>query len=295
MSYSLRKREPVADGMRRLLVEQVERAAAECRVPTLSPSEKIHQVRRRCKKVRAALRLIRGRHPDLYRRENARYRDLAACLAPARDADIIAETLTRLASDVLESEGLASVQDLLRASQGKTDRQSADRLLAQAQRELLAQPVQIACWPLETCGFDLLREGLETTYRRARRGWKICRGPDPAPDALFHEWRKRVKYHWHHTSILRNTCKPILNARIRQLAELANILGEYQDLSVLKGFLASAPDCPIPPILAHRMEQQRQTLTRQALHTGALLLIESPKALRKRIEGYWHEWRTAER
>ena len=97
MAYRIKLSETPQQALRRAGLEQIERAYS-----AISPARKtggetgrsIHETRKCLKRIRALLRLVRpGIDDDDFRRENARYRDIARMLSPERDADILPETL----------------------------------------------------------------------------------------------------------------------------------------------------------------------------------------------------------
>jgi CHAD domain-containing protein len=84
MSYRLHFNESLADGMPRIVREQLDRAIAELTGDDTDLPEAVHQVRKRCKKIRGLLRLFRGSFSASYSQENAWFRDLARRLSRAR-------------------------------------------------------------------------------------------------------------------------------------------------------------------------------------------------------------------
>ena len=58
MSYSIQPGERLIDGLRRIAVEQLDRAIDEVDDATIDRNVVVHQVRKRCKKIRAMLRLV---------------------------------------------------------------------------------------------------------------------------------------------------------------------------------------------------------------------------------------------
>jgi hypothetical protein len=97
MACRLRTEEPVAHGVVRVICEQLERARGEVADSELDRDACVHQVRKRCKKIRAVLKLVRDSFPD-YRRGNRFFRDLARSLSDARDATVMVECLDGLRS-----------------------------------------------------------------------------------------------------------------------------------------------------------------------------------------------------
>ena len=77
MAYRIRtKDDDVEQAVRRIACEQIDRALAEIDDDGLDFARKVHQVRKRCKKLRGLVRLVRPAL-DAYGRENAAFRDAA--------------------------------------------------------------------------------------------------------------------------------------------------------------------------------------------------------------------------
>ena len=73
MPYRLRAEETITEGIRRLLIERVDRIILELTNPPLGRDKGVHNARKSCKRVRAALRLVRDEiGEDLYKFENTR-------------------------------------------------------------------------------------------------------------------------------------------------------------------------------------------------------------------------------
>src|SRR6188768_3143106 len=89
MPFCLLEGESVPDGIRRIAREQIGAAIDEISGRALPEPEKIHQLRKRCKKLRAVLRLVRPGLNELYASENAFFRDAARLLSPLRDTQSV--------------------------------------------------------------------------------------------------------------------------------------------------------------------------------------------------------------
>jgi hypothetical protein len=59
MSYPLQRYETLSEGIKRIAREQTENALQQLREPGDEWEDAIHDVRNRCKKIRAVLRLVR--------------------------------------------------------------------------------------------------------------------------------------------------------------------------------------------------------------------------------------------
>ena len=115
----LEKDEQLGAGFRRILIEQTERLAEALTSADENLEEAIHEVRKRCKRVRAVARLLRPHARELYRRENAAFRDIARRLSPFRDAHVQVETFDQLVSRAPERERFAGLKDLMPVGIGR--------------------------------------------------------------------------------------------------------------------------------------------------------------------------------
>jgi CHAD domain len=116
MSFYLFANESVEAGVRRIVNEQIAQAIAEIDDPKLERSEAVHQVRKRCKKVRAVLRIVRPQFEETYQLENVWFRDTAKDLAKLRDSKAVIETYDSLVgnfSDQIDRRAFASVRRAL--------------------------------------------------------------------------------------------------------------------------------------------------------------------------------------
>ncbi|MYJ72416.1 MAG: CHAD domain-containing protein, partial [Rhodospirillaceae bacterium] len=60
MPYAILPAEPVSDAVQRIALEQLDRALVTIENPATPRSDAVYAMRKRCKKVRAVLRLARG-------------------------------------------------------------------------------------------------------------------------------------------------------------------------------------------------------------------------------------------
>lgn len=280
MAPALRRRESAAAGIRRLGREEIEGLLTD--LGGTVGAEQIHSARKRCKQLRALLRLLRGGiDPDLRRRENARWRELARGLSNARDAEVRLRTFTRLIGRVgrfpkLTHQLEAEVKE---ASRTGFDRAKIGRLKATVLRGLRVW----ATMPISGHGWRLLEPGLHKGYRAARRGRKQAEKM-PGNDAL-HDWRKGVKTHWHHLKLFHHFHPGALKTRAGQLHELGELLGLDHDLAVLRAWIQenALPSLKqLDPLIARR----RRRLQREAFQLGDQLFAKKPRA----FTGHLHRW-----
>jgi CHAD domain-containing protein len=294
MTYRLRRRESMEVALRRIAVEQID-AMLEDAGRHDAPGHVAHAIRKRCKKLRALLRLVRGAFGDYADGERA-VRGVARLLAPAREAAARIDTLEQLRE---RDDGLG--QDDADALCAWLDASRTNRLDALANEEVRAA-VRLALrelrdrvpgWTLDKTGFDAVRDGLARTYRRGRDALRHA-GSTPTPDCL-HELRKRVKYHRFHLGLLRGAWRGPLSASSEEARRLGDVLGDHHDAAVLIDSLRaqigdadiSAPAARAVPLLEARMRE----LEREALPLATRLFAEKPRAFERRMHAYWRAWR----
>ncbi len=296
MSYQLELDEPILTGVQRIAREQVDQAIAEIKDPSLGPHETVHQVRKRAKKIRALIRLVRPQFEETYQAENAFYRDAARELAAVRDAQSVIEAFDRLLDvyqEPLDRTAFAPVRRFL-LDRRQQAAEAGPGLLASLERfkgQLLAGRERIAGWSFEAHKFEALSGGLRKTYQRGRKALAAAY-QDPG-SVQFHEWRKRVKYHWYHARLLENSWGGLLDAYADQVHDLADTLGDLHDLALLDDALSGygSPGEPGETLRA-LVEQERDRLRAEAKPLGERIYCEKSKRLVKRFGCYWNSWQT---
>ena len=113
------------------------------------------------------------------------------------------------------------------------------------------------------------------TYRAAREGWKEARRSG-APDAAFHEWRRRVKRLLYQCEYLGGRARLVrLTARVDRLGET---LGEIQDVCLAEDWIAKHVS-KVPSDLP----RSKKTLRRRSLEQGEGLFKIRPREFRKML------------
>ncbi len=297
MAYQLKRSKTVQKSIRRIADEQIGKAIAEINDPELDRHEAIHQVRKRCKKLRALVRLVRPALGKTYKRENRRFRDIARNLAGMRDEQSKVEALERLLAELDDTERARfdRVRGELRArrdSAANSTSQDPDALLADARQALEEARHNVGRWHLDNDGFQLVGGGFVETYRRGRKAARQAYRTGATED--FHEWRKQVKYHTPHLKLLRPLWPRVNEAWRRAGKDLADILGDDHDLAMLDALLESEgqrlTDDKIRMRLRTLIQRKQQRLREEAWRIGQRLYAEQPKALSKRWKRYWQTW-----
>jgi len=278
--------------LRRIAMEEIDAGLAELDDPDMNLHDKVHQLRKRAKRLRGLIRLVRPAFPD-YAEENAAIRDAARRLSGLRDVEGMVETFDKLVA-ATGAEGFAPIRAHLVARRDAAAAQAdVAEDLAAFRADLLALRQRVKQWELETRGFKALRGGLEKTYARARAGREAAsRTPDMAS---IHEWRKRVKDQWYHTRLLRPVNEDALKRRARRLRHLSELLGDHHDLALLDGFISGAADLPGDPALwaafRKRIAARQAALETEAQALGARLFASPAEDLAARWTRWWNRWR----
>ncbi|HKK28894.1 MAG TPA: CHAD domain-containing protein [Alphaproteobacteria bacterium] len=301
MAYHFRRKDAsVQESLRHVAISQIDAALEETDDPTMEVHEKVHQVRKRCKKVRGLIRLVRPEFDD-YKHENKVFRDAARTLSVVRDAETLVETYDALMdayADRVERVRFANVrrQLTLRKKEAATDSSLNDKLVNF--RESMSEARKRAKkWPLDADGFEAVAGGLAKTYERARKA--MLKAEDKPAEQNVHEWRKRSKYHWYHARLLREIWPELIGPHRDETHRLSDLLGEHHDLAVLRSTVAAEPEAfgeaGMVRTLTQLAEQRQAELAADGFTLGHRIFAESPKALCKRWEAYWREWQTERR
>lgn len=285
MAFAFEHGKGVAGQVRDIAREQLEKAIEQAASGGDFDST-VHAVRRRCKKLRGLLRLVQLRFED-FGKENRALRDAANALGASRDAAVAVETFDGLVTEAggdFPSGTIGALREHLVG--GVSAENDQGQALADFVRALEAVERRVGKWRFGGRGVVLITEGLGMTYGRMRKGGRLAH--QLGIDEDLHEWRKHVKHHLYHVSLLRRAAPEALKPRLKMLDMLGELLGDHHNLSVLRdtlsggGFAADMLDAVNVAIGERQAE-----LASQAFALGDQLTVEKPKALERRFAGYW--------
>lgn len=246
MSYLVRRKAQPAREIRRVLLEQNRKARTLLETWQRDPARHIHLARQGFKRIRATLWLLRPNHRYVYTVENRAYRDLARQLAYARDASAMVEATDLLAERLWEPGPRQSLMMLRRSLEAQAEQEVVDALagmsrsVAAVREELPLLAARIERLPLDGLRRKHLRAGARATFARAGRNYRRI-GP-ASGSALYHDWRKHVKYGYYQASLMAELMPRWSARNKRHLRELAALLGHVQDLNVLDALIGEQPD-----------------------------------------------------
>lgn len=286
MSFQwLRADVTVGDGFLRIAREQIGKAIAGAENHAESPERRVHEARRRCKKLRALFRLVRPGF-SAYDVENAFVRDASRGLAAARDMRVTQNTYVELMAWARRPVAPPVADSSASDPVGETE---ALQHFASQMRELDQRSSQ---WRLDRIDLDTIATGLRHTYRSGRITRR--KAERSRTDEAFHEWRKFAKYHWNQLGLLESCAEDILPSAHKCAGELAEQLGLHHDLAVLQHVLTTSPADLGPDIdvdFAIDAADRRQAEIEARIATlGRQVFAEKPKALEARFSAYLESW-----
>jgi CHAD domain-containing protein len=295
MSFRLKADESVPKGVRRLALEQLDKAREALDRRGEDPVEAVHDARKCFKRLRALGRLVRDELGEgEYRRDNALFRDAARPLSEVRDAHALLQAADALAERCGEVPPQAWA-----TLRGGLERR--ERRVSGALRGEVIEPIldaldegerRVKKWRIGR-GFSALAPGLRQSCRRARTAFDAARA-EPTTENL-HEWRKLVKYLWHHLQVVQAIRPDVLDDLADRMHRLGDLLGDDHDLAVLASLLDQGAVSAGEGASGVRaaIERSRAELQREALQMGDEIHRDRPKDLVELLGAYWHEWRWA--
>ena len=294
MAYRFkRKDKSVEAAVRRIASEQIDNAISA--IDHAPRADAIHDMRKRCKKLRGLIRLVRPGF-DGYSQENARFRACAQLISGQRDAKVMQDTYDLLMQhyqDQVERRALSSIRRRFTLERkDQMQRCDTDDQLPELRDRLLKAREDSQDWALEAKGWDALGGGLKKTYGRAREAAGAaltCPGGE-----TFHELRKRIKYHWYHCRLLENLWPAMMGVRMETASSLSDILGNHHDLVVFEarltqdgGNFGNPGDVETAIALA---KARQSALEQEAWPLVEQLLAQPADALAQHFGAMWNIW-----
>jgi CHAD domain-containing protein len=257
--------------------------------PELSDPEAVHEVRKALKRWRALLRLLArplGEQADQMRGEA---RELMRAVAGARDAQSALDALSDLRKADLPFSPTSTEKVRSRLTEMRDAAEA--KSFTKTMRDRLSRyfdygTLSLERWPLKAIDFDIVTDGLTSTYRRARQLL-----PDSWPNAEaehLHDLRRRVVEHRHQMDLVEPLWPRLGKVWAEEAQRLRNQLGSCQDLAVLANL--TEPNQPLAPWrsrLTPLINARREAHLKSAARLAGRLFAEKPKAFRRRIAALW--------
>ncbi|GLQ37722.1 CHAD domain-containing protein [Rhizobium albus] len=323
--------------VRRIAGEQLARAIEEARAVPPNPDadpeaggaatvteglterQRVHQLRKRIKKVRGLIRMVRPAFSD-YAKENAALRDVGRSLAPHREAqsliaafdDLVAAYRSDTALPPLRSQSVTALRRRLVVPLSE-ETGAAAPVIEAAATELAAIAERARSWKIRPKGAKAFAEGLADTHRAARKArvhavkTLAAIDTDPAsPQAAetrwhaaeaLHEWRKRVKAHAQHLRILAPVWPEAIDPQVAAARALAEDLGRHHDLAELVRAIGQDDlgHHPTRVALIDLAYARQAAIEATALAAGARILAEKSKPMAARHQALYKLWQAEDR
>ncbi len=268
---------------RAALVRSVSAAAAQFPGPREEAPKRVHNARRTLKEARAIARLFLHCVGEPARVTIAALAATRRQIGRARDLDVMALRLERLAPSPEVSEPLMAAiarerQAATRARRGLSANATRARLNAIAKR--------LGGWDLSAVGTEEIVAAVARTYRQARRRGRLAFDSDEP--AALHAFRARVVDLRYQLALVACAWPEALNAQAEGLDELRDVLGAFNDLHVLAKFAAERGELPpqaLEEVNARTASKQRK-LRRRAKVEFDRLFAETPSAFAVRLAAY---------
>ncbi len=298
MAYRLKAGESVPEGIKRVVLEEVDSATRLLREASGRRRDNaIHEARKSVKKIRGVLRLVRPGLGGAYREENTRFRELGHQLSELRDAAALLEVFDQVAeksAGTLDKTSITRIRSGLRKEKRDAEqRLDAEKVIRSATATFRSLAPRAKTWPLTQNGFQAIDSGLESTYRQGRKALKRAEKTDKS--IAYHDFRKRVKDHWYHVRLLENLWTEIMKAHESSLKQLETWLGDDHNLVLLREKLQNKPEDfggeAVVTAFLSLVEQHQQELRENSISLGHRVYAEKPSMFVRNLVPLWDVWR----
>lgn len=250
-------------------------------------SDRVHQARKAVKHLRGLIRLVRPVFPA-YSETNIALRDAGREIAALRDAQVALWTFDALAKG-LDADKTAPLRVKFETRlKAALDPQALEQQLGAYSTRMQALQAEVSGWKIKRQGFDALEQGLTQCLKAGQADELTARG-DPGAK-IVHDWRKRVKDHWYQARFLTPIWPEMMHPQVTAAGRLGDILGDYQDISVLVDLL---PNGRVAAALQKLARVRQSELLAEAHPLSRRLFADRPEALAERWRVWWQVWRSS--
>jgi CHAD domain-containing protein len=293
MAYEFMSDEPVVEGVRRIVHEEVLSAAERSKVRSAGEKdEAIHEIRKGVKRIRGLLKLMEPLLGDAYAGEAGTWRELGRRLSGLRDAGAMLGTLEELRERCPHVVHRAIRRRLIRSKREMEHKENVAAILTRVAGGLRRAEAKVKSWPLAGDGFEAIAPGLRKTYSRGLKALK-CAEADPTPENL-HKLRRRAKEHLFQMRLLKGLWNGKLRRHEEKVERLEEMLGSHQNLVVMKTKILEAPNgtgtaAEMEKFL-EALEQTENELAAKALKMAGRVYDQSPARVEKDTKRLWAHW-----
>ena len=295
MGYRIKQKEQVGKAVRRIVREQLRGAIRVAKDRKLGQEERVHEVRTRLKRSRAALGLIRRDAGGKAARDDRKLRNAGRLLAKPRDLAVQAHTFrvlgTRLRTE-LPPRLLARLASAERQIRRSLEPHEVERDLKRAARALRRLRGELAKWGVDK-GRRAIGDSVTRTYRHGLDRLEAARA-EPSAER-FHQWRKQVKALSYELRIIAAAVPELATTLIPKVERLGEILGQVHDLDCVKATAELHPRwfgraADGEAVLA-AVDERRAELENEALALAATVFAGRSRDVRALVKTGWKLWR----
>jgi CHAD domain-containing protein len=306
MNLRLKRKENLRQGLRRIAEERLQEVSRLMGKPGLT-AEPVHTARKTIKNLRATLRLTRGALPaDARKERNQVLRDFASRLSGPRDAAVTLAAFEKAYRESLDGNRhsrvrlpwVTQVRQALAGQAHAPVKAETYRDAAEGVRRLTGNVLPFQDGTQKDDWKDTVQPGLRKTYRQGRRLLAEIQNTPNAPDAQWHELRKRAKDLGYQLALLKKLKG--VKALLAKLDEVGEALGDARDLTLLREYLNKVRDKRelTPPeqqsfrrLLAH-IDREREQRHQHALQIAQAVYRSGGKKFTARMTKRWRSWHT---
>lgn len=300
MSYQLENNETVSFGLKRIVLELIDRSVFNLSKGNGSFNEDIHDTRKNFKKIRTVLRMVRlNIGEESFQLENSFYSDAGRKLSDLRDSTVLINTFDKLLknSELEMSNYDFSIFRSFLVEKHKTisaAKSKKSAVINSLSTDLLLARSRVFDYPLSGDNFKIIKKNLQRIFEQ---GQTIMYAVfSEAIKENVHEWRKRVKDLWYSMRILSNLWPEIMNPLVAMLQKLSDSLGDANDLFLLKERIISNEskfkDDQHTRELINFIDKRIIDMLRDARFVGRKIYSENSKYFVGRMQNYFQIWRS---
>ena len=295
MGYKIDKSESINTGIKRVIIEQIDSSIESINQLNGNEHDVIHDIRKRGKKIRGALRFVRDAlGKKRYQKENAFFRDLTGELSDLRDATSMISAVEALhPGNERESNSKAHFIALFTRKRSKLfeEHYSPEKLL-DIRKQLIEAKERYIYMKMPAHGFEDIEKSIKRVYKRGYKAFDQAY-EEPTVEG-FHEWRKRVKYLWYHYRLLKTIWPGIFKAYASESKLLSDYLGDDHDYAVLlenlkNGYVEDFQQEQAEDIL-NMAQNQKKKLLKEAFPLGEKIYASKTKTFVHHIHQLWEVW-----
>jgi CHAD domain-containing protein len=286
MSFRLEGHKPLGSELRSVLRAEIEAARRDLDEDGLSIDDRVHETRKRIKKLRAGLALVRSEIGRAFEQYDEALREVAHLLAPLRERAALGECLAALEKHASGAD-LAALTPLI-VPQTASPGGDVERLTTAAKQALTEIRHRLKKLSVGD-GWHVVAADFEATYKGARKAARRARARPGSQE--FHTLRRRAKKHQHQLGLLDAGQPEPIESRRRDLAALGDELGDHHDLGLLEARLAGlelpAALEPARVRLLSEIARLSDELAQSALARSARLFAEPSDRYSERFARYF--------